>query len=82
MRVFVAGARGALGSRLVPELIAAGHEVTGTHRSPGNADTRSGANGVLEFRPFGLPAEWGRGMSAARSIPAGSAAPDQIASRR
>jgi 2-alkyl-3-oxoalkanoate reductase len=38
MRVFVAGASGALGSRLVPQLIAAGHEVTGTHRSPGNAD--------------------------------------------
>ena len=38
MRVFVAGASGALGRRLVPQLIAAGHEVTGTHRSPGNAD--------------------------------------------
>jgi nucleoside-diphosphate-sugar epimerase len=38
MRVFVAGASGALGSRLVPQLIAAGHEVTGTHRSPGHAD--------------------------------------------
>ena len=38
MRVFVAGASGALGSRLVPQLIAAGHEVTGTHRSPGNAE--------------------------------------------
>jgi hypothetical protein len=50
--------------------------------SDAEPDTRSGANGVLEFRPFGLPAEWGRDMSAARSIPAGSAAPDQIASRR
>src|SRR5918994_4108730 len=38
MRVFVAGASGALGSRLVPQLVAAGHEVTGTHRSPGNAE--------------------------------------------
>ena len=33
MRVFVAGASGALGSRLVPQLIAAGHEVIGTHHS-------------------------------------------------
>jgi nucleoside-diphosphate-sugar epimerase len=34
MRVFVVGASGALGSRLVPQLIDAGHEVVGTHHSP------------------------------------------------
>jgi 2-alkyl-3-oxoalkanoate reductase len=34
MRVFVVGASGALGSRLVPHLIDAGHEVIGTHNSP------------------------------------------------
>jgi nucleoside-diphosphate-sugar epimerase/ketosteroid isomerase-like protein len=33
MRVFVAGASGAIGSRLVPQLIDAGHEVIGTHTS-------------------------------------------------
>jgi nucleoside-diphosphate-sugar epimerase len=37
MRVFVAGASGALGSRLVPQLIEAGHEVIGTHNSPASA---------------------------------------------
>jgi nucleoside-diphosphate-sugar epimerase len=37
MRVFVAGASGALGSRLVPQLIVAGHEVIGTHNSPASA---------------------------------------------
>jgi 2-alkyl-3-oxoalkanoate reductase len=37
MRVFVAGASGALGSRLVPKLIEAGHEVIGTHNSPASA---------------------------------------------
>lgn len=34
VRVFVAGASGAIGRQLVPLLIAAGHEVTGTTRSP------------------------------------------------
>ena len=38
MRVFVAGASGVIGTRLVTQLIDAGHEVTGTHRSPGNAE--------------------------------------------
>ena len=38
MRVFVAGASGAIGSRLVPRLIDRGHEVIGTHRSPGTAE--------------------------------------------
>jgi nucleoside-diphosphate-sugar epimerase len=34
MRVFVAGASGAIGSRLVPQLVDRGHEVVGTSRSP------------------------------------------------
>jgi nucleoside-diphosphate-sugar epimerase len=38
MRVFVAGASGALGSRLVPQLLAAGHEVVGTHNRPESAE--------------------------------------------
>src|ERR671915_490993 len=38
MRVFVAGASGALGSRLVPQLIDRRHEVIGTSRSPANAE--------------------------------------------
>lgn len=38
MRVFVAGASGALGSRLVPQLIDAGHEVVGSHNSPTSAE--------------------------------------------
>ena len=38
MRVFVAGASGAIGTRLVPQLIERGHEVVGTSRSPGNAE--------------------------------------------
>ncbi len=38
MRVFVAGATGAIGQRLVPRLVAAGHQVVATTRSPGKAD--------------------------------------------
>jgi nucleoside-diphosphate-sugar epimerase len=38
MRVFLAGASGAIGSRLVPQLIDAGHEVIGTHNSPATAE--------------------------------------------
>ena len=38
MRVFVTGASGAIGSRLVPRLVEAGHEVVGTHRQAGHAE--------------------------------------------
>jgi nucleoside-diphosphate-sugar epimerase len=38
MRVFVVGASGAIGTRLVPRLIERGHEVVGTVRSPANAE--------------------------------------------
>jgi 2-alkyl-3-oxoalkanoate reductase len=38
MRVFVAGASGAIGTRLIPQLIDSGHKVIGTFRSPENAD--------------------------------------------
>jgi nucleoside-diphosphate-sugar epimerase len=36
MRVFVAGASGAIGVRLVPQLIKRGHDVIGTFTTPGN----------------------------------------------
>jgi nucleoside-diphosphate-sugar epimerase len=38
MRVFVAGASGAIGTRLVPQLIDRGHEVIGTFRSAGKGE--------------------------------------------
>jgi nucleoside-diphosphate-sugar epimerase len=38
MRVFVAGASGWIGTELVPQLVAAGHEVFGTHSSPAKAE--------------------------------------------
>ncbi|HEX5619363.1 MAG TPA: NAD(P)-dependent oxidoreductase [Solirubrobacteraceae bacterium] len=39
MRVLVVGASGAIGTRLVSQLIARGHEVIGTHRTPTHAST-------------------------------------------
>jgi 2-alkyl-3-oxoalkanoate reductase len=38
VRVFVAGASGAIGRPLVPKLVASGHEVTGTTRSEASAE--------------------------------------------
>jgi nucleoside-diphosphate-sugar epimerase len=38
MKVFVAGATGVLGRALVPQLVARGHEVVGTTRSPSKQD--------------------------------------------
>jgi nucleoside-diphosphate-sugar epimerase len=49
MRVFIAGATGAVGSRLVPLLVEAGHRVVGTSRSAARlgAVERAGATGVV-----------------------------------
>jgi nucleoside-diphosphate-sugar epimerase len=49
MRVFLAGGSGAIGGRLVPMLVAAGHEVTATTRSVAKEDLlrRAGARPVV-----------------------------------
>ncbi len=49
MKVFVAGASGAIGRPLVPQLLAAGHEVTGMTRREERADTirAAGADAVV-----------------------------------
>jgi nucleoside-diphosphate-sugar epimerase len=49
MRIFVAGATGVLGRRLVPLLVEGGHQVTAMTRSPGKADglRRAGAEPVV-----------------------------------
>jgi nucleoside-diphosphate-sugar epimerase len=45
VKVFIAGATGQIGSRLVPLLLAAGHEVTGTARSSESASRVDAAGG-------------------------------------
>ena len=49
MRIFLAGATGAVGRRLVPLLIQTGHEVVGTTRDPQRIRTleAAGARGVV-----------------------------------
>jgi len=42
MRIFLAGASGVIGIRLVPLLVAAGHQVAGMTRSPANVDMLRG----------------------------------------
>jgi nucleoside-diphosphate-sugar epimerase len=50
MRVFIVGASGAIGTRLVPELIDRGHEVIGTFKSPAKAERLR----ALGAEPIGL----------------------------
>ena len=49
MRIFLAGAAGAIGRRLVPLLVQAGHDVTGTTRSAETAKEieRAGATAAV-----------------------------------
>lgn len=49
MRVFVAGGTGVIGRRLVPQLVARGHEVTATTTSPAKLGLleQLGATGVV-----------------------------------
>lgn len=49
MRIFIAGATGAIGQRLIPQLVARGHEVTATTRSAAKSELlrRLGATPVI-----------------------------------
>jgi 2-alkyl-3-oxoalkanoate reductase len=56
MRIFLAGATGAVGSRLAPLLVDAGHQVTGMTRSPAKAEPLRAA-GVAPVVADGLDRE-------------------------
>jgi nucleoside-diphosphate-sugar epimerase len=52
MRVFVAGGTGVIGRSLIPPLVAAGHEVTASTRTPGRARRELGwAPRYASWRP-------------------------------
>jgi nucleoside-diphosphate-sugar epimerase len=53
MRVFVTGATGAIGKRLVPQLVGRGHQVTATTRTPNKVDELR-AHGVEAVEVDGL----------------------------
>jgi len=55
MRVFVAGATGAIGQRLIPQLVAAGHHVMATTRTPAKVE-RLRALGAVPVVVDGLDA--------------------------
>jgi len=62
MRVFVAGATGAIGKQLVPRLVAAGHEVHGMTRSESKR-AMLGELGAVPVREPGWRPDWRRGFA-------------------
>jgi nucleoside-diphosphate-sugar epimerase len=70
MKVFVAGATGALGKQLIPQLIAHGHEVTGMTRSESKRDLLAGLGATPVVADALDPDAVGRAVS--------EAAPDAI----
>ena len=67
MRVFLAGAAGVIGRRLVPLLLAAGHEVTGTARAPERAQAIAAA-GAGAAGSVATPIAGGGGSVATRPV--------------
>jgi nucleoside-diphosphate-sugar epimerase len=66
MRIFLAGATGAIGRRLVPLLVGAGHHVVGTTRSPSKANALQAAGVEPVVLDVFDAAMLTRAMSAAR----------------
>ena len=58
MRVFLAGAGGAIGRRLLPRLIGAGHEVTGLSRSEERAERIRAAGAERWSATSSTPMPW------------------------
>jgi 2-alkyl-3-oxoalkanoate reductase len=72
MRVFVTGATGAIGKRLVPQLVGRGHQVTATTRTPKKLDELR-AHGVNAVEIDGLD-----GVAVGEAVAAPSRTPSSI----
>jgi len=66
MRIFVAGASGAIGTRLVPQLIERGHEVVGSSRTPKKAERLRGLGAEPVVLDLLDPEAVGNAVAAAR----------------
>ncbi len=68
MRVFLTGATGFIGSRIVPELLAAGHQVLGLTRSDAGARWLEQAGAEAHRGTLGEPATLARGAERADAV--------------
>ncbi|TMV56443.1 NAD-dependent epimerase/dehydratase family protein, partial [Thioclava sp. BHET1] len=68
MRVFLTGATGFIGSRIVPELLARGHEVLGMTRSEKGAAALRAAGAEVHMATLEEPASVAEGVSQADAV--------------
>jgi len=68
MRVFLTGATGFIGSRILPELLAAGHEVIGNSRSDAGARRLEHAGATVHRGDLDDPAGLARGAEGADAV--------------
>jgi len=68
MRVFLTGATGFIGSRILPELLAAGHQVVGNTRSDAGARRLEEAGAAVHRGDLGDPAGLAKGAEGADAV--------------
>jgi len=68
MRVFLTGATGFIGSRILPELLAAGHQVVGNTRSDVGARRLEGAGAAVHRGDLDDPARLAKGAELADAV--------------
>ncbi|MBS9719527.1 SDR family oxidoreductase [Tianweitania sp. BSSL-BM11] len=68
MRVFLTGATGFIGSRILPELLAAGHQVIGNTRSESGARRLEQAGAEVHYGDLGDPAGLVKGAEKADAV--------------